>query len=164
MKLYSKFQFSNVNCWTTENYWFLHIDLASYNYALLLCRKLSVLVIFNRFLRISYKRIVSNANKDSFTYFPICVLLFLLAFLKHCPWSPKKMKSRHPCFITDLRGNVFRVSPLNVMLADFTQVSFSNLRNSLLLALLWMAIGFCEMLFLHLWKWLYSSSWHGELH
>lgn len=104
---------------------------------------------------------MSNVNKDSFTYFPICILLFLLPSLGHCPGPPQKMKSGHPCFITNLRGNVFRVSPLNVMpVVDFTQVSFSNLRSSLLCPVLfWMAVGFCEVLFLYLWRWRYSL--HG---
>uniref|UniRef100_A0A8D0TVQ3 Uncharacterized protein n=1 Tax=Sus scrofa TaxID=9823 RepID=A0A8D0TVQ3_PIG len=57
-------------------------------------------------------RIMSSANSDSFTSYPICI-----PFKTSKTMLNKNDKGGHPCLIPDLSGNSFSFSPLRMMLA-----------------------------------------------
>ena len=64
--------------------------------------------------------IMSSANSDSFTSFPVWIPF--ISYLVAVARTFKTMlnysgKSGHPCLVPDLRGNTFNFSPLRMMLA-----------------------------------------------
>ena len=66
--------------------------------------------------------IMSSANSDHLTSFPIFIP-FTSFFFSDCHrWTSKTMlnksdESGYPCLVPDLRGNAFSFSPLSMMLA-----------------------------------------------
>ena len=76
-------------------------------------------------LRFPRYSIMSSANSDSFTYFPIWIFFFqfgffflLIAMARTSITTVNNIgESGHPCLISDLSGNVFNFSPLRMMLA-----------------------------------------------
>ena len=94
----------------------------------------SFLVVFLGFF-------MSSADSDSFTSsFPIWIP-FVVFF--SCPIVVSKTsntmlnKSGHPYLIPDLRGNVFRFSPLTVIAVDLSSVAFIMLRYAPFILTLW---------------------------
>lgn len=93
----------------------------------------SFLVVFLGFF-------MSSADSDSFTSsFPIWIPFVSFP----CPIVVSKTsntvlnKSGHPYLIPDLRGNVFRFSPLTVLAVDLPSVAFIMLRYAPFVLTLW---------------------------
>ena len=66
--------------------------------------------------------IMSFANSDSFTYFPIWIPSISFSSLIAIPRTSKTVwnnsgKNGHPCLIPQLRGNAIIFSPLRMMFA-----------------------------------------------
>ena len=73
-------------------------------------------------LGFSMYTIMSSANSDSFTSFPICIPFISFSSLIAMARTFKTMlnnsgKSGRPCLVSDLRGNAFSFSPLKMMFA-----------------------------------------------
>ena len=73
-------------------------------------------------LGFSIYSIVSSANSESFTYFPIWIPFIsfysLIAVARTSRTTLNNSgESGHPCLVPDLRGNAFSFSPLRIMFA-----------------------------------------------
>ena len=79
--------------------------------------------------------IMQSANSDNFTSsFPALIPFICFSCLTSVAGTSSTVLNRsgdrgHPCFVPDLRGNAFSLSPLSVMLAmDLCHVPFILLR------------------------------------
>ena len=86
-------------------------------------------------LGFSMYSIMSSANSESFTtYFLIWIHFISFPSLNAVVRTSRTMlnntgESEHPCFVPDLRGNVFSFSPLRIMLSvGLLYMAFTPLR------------------------------------
>ena len=85
-------------------------------------------------LEFSMYSIVSSANSESFTSFPIWIPFISFYSLIAIARTFKTMlnnsgESWHPCLVPDLRGNAFSFSPLRIMFAvGLSYMAFTLLR------------------------------------
>ena len=85
-------------------------------------------------LGFSMHSIMSSANSDSFTSFPICIPFISFSSQIAVATTFKTMlnnsgESRHPCLLPDLRGNAFSFSSLRMMFAvGLSYMAFIMLR------------------------------------
>ena len=86
-------------------------------------------------LGLSMYHIISSANSDSFTSFPIWIPFISFSSLIVVAKTVKTMlnnsgESGHPCLVPDLSGNGFSFSPLRMMLAvGLSYMAFIMLRQ-----------------------------------
>ena len=84
-------------------------------------------------LGFSVYSIMSSANSDDFTSFPIWIPLIPSSSLIAVAWTSNTMlnesgESGHPCLFPDLRGNAFSFSPLNMLPVGVSYMAFIMLR------------------------------------
>ena len=84
-------------------------------------------------LGFSVYSIISSANSESFTSFPLWILFISFSSLIAVTKTYRTMlnnigDSGHPCLVPDLRGNSFSFSPLRIMFA----VGLSNMAFTML--------------------------------